>query len=93
MSTWFDTINRSFDSVPIDAANDQGISTTEFLEAAESLTTLFGISTPRPTALENPNTNNVDVLGSVAFNPVKNDLLGNIKVRLPRDPSFNYLKV
>ncbi|PLB37223.1 GLTP domain-containing protein [Aspergillus candidus] len=61
MSTWFDTINRSFDSVPIDAANDQGISTTEFLEAAESLTTLF------------------DVLGSVAFNPVKNDLLGNIK--------------
>ncbi|PLN78203.1 HET-C protein [Aspergillus taichungensis] len=61
MSTWFDTINRSFDSVPVDAANDNGISTTEFLEAAESLTTLF------------------DVLGSVAFNPVKNDLLGNIK--------------
>ncbi|PKY05814.1 HET-C protein [Aspergillus campestris IBT 28561] len=61
MSTWFDTIKRSFDSVPIDAANDNGISTTEFLEAAESLTTLF------------------DVLGSVAFNPVKNDLLGNIK--------------
>ncbi|CAG7917709.1 unnamed protein product [Penicillium olsonii] len=57
--TWFDTIKRSFADVPIDA--EDGISTTEFLEAAEALVTLF------------------DVLGSVAFNPVKNDLLGNIK--------------
>lgn len=39
--TWFDTIKRSFADVPVDAANDNGISTTEFLEAAESLTTLF----------------------------------------------------
>ncbi|OJJ79987.1 GLTP domain-containing protein [Aspergillus glaucus CBS 516.65] len=61
MSTWFDTIQRSFADVPVDAANDNGISTTEFLEAAESLTTLF------------------DVLGSKAFTPVKNDLVGNIK--------------
>ncbi|KAH8424266.1 GLTP domain-containing protein [Aspergillus melleus] len=60
MATWFDTIKRSFADVPVDAAN-KGISTDEFLEAAESLTTLF------------------DVLGSVAFTPVKNDLLGNIK--------------
>jgi len=42
MSTWFDTIQKSFADVPVDAANDNGISTTEFLEAAESLTTLFG---------------------------------------------------
>lgn len=40
--TWFDTIKRSFADVPIDATNDDGISTSEFLEAAESLTTLFG---------------------------------------------------
>ncbi|CAI7635342.1 hypothetical protein PENPOL_c018G02335 [Penicillium polonicum] len=58
-ATWFDTINKSFADVPINAEN--GISTTEFLEAAESLVTLF------------------DVLGSAAFTPVKNDLLGNIK--------------
>lgn len=38
--TWFDTIKKSFDDVPINAEN--GISTTEFLEAAESLVTLFG---------------------------------------------------
>ena len=42
MSTWFDTIQKSFADVPVDAANDNGISTTEFLQAAESLTTLFG---------------------------------------------------
>ncbi|WEW59119.1 hypothetical protein PRK78_004588 [Emydomyces testavorans] len=59
--TWFDTIRRSFAHVPIDEANDNAISTTEFLEAAESLVTLF------------------DLLGSVAFSPVKSDLLGNIK--------------
>lgn len=39
-ATWFDTINKSFADVPINAEN--GISTTEFLEAAESLVTLFG---------------------------------------------------
>lgn len=40
--TFFDTINRSFLDVPVDEANENAISTTEFLEAAESLTTLFG---------------------------------------------------
>ncbi|KAL1986102.1 hypothetical protein VTN96DRAFT_6999 [Rasamsonia emersonii] len=59
--TWIDTLQKSFVDVPIDEANDNGIATTEFLEASEALTTLF------------------DVLGSVAFTPVKNDLLGNIK--------------
>jgi len=58
--TWFDTQKRSFADVPIDA-NDQGIATSDFLEAAEATTTLF------------------DVLGSVAFTPVKNDMLGNVK--------------
>ncbi|KAJ5884819.1 hypothetical protein N7495_009329 [Penicillium taxi] len=59
--TWFDTLTKSFADVPIDAANDDAISTDDFLQAAEALVSLF------------------DVLGSVAFNPVKSDLLGNIK--------------
>ncbi|EPE28491.1 Glycolipid transfer protein, GLTP [Glarea lozoyensis ATCC 20868] len=57
--TFLDTLKRSFVDVPIDS--EQNVSTTEFLEAAESLTTLF------------------DVLGSVAFTPVKSDMLGNVK--------------
>jgi hypothetical protein len=40
--TFFDTIKKSFVDVPVDKGNDNAISTTEFLEAAESLTTLFG---------------------------------------------------
>ncbi|KAF9893176.1 hypothetical protein FE257_012591 [Aspergillus nanangensis] len=42
-STWFDTMKRSFTDVPVDAANENGIATTEFLEAAESLVSLFDI--------------------------------------------------
>ncbi|EAW09938.1 GLTP domain-containing protein [Aspergillus clavatus NRRL 1] len=38
--TWFDTLNKSFADVPV---GDNGISTTEFLEAAESLVTLFDL--------------------------------------------------
>ncbi|KAJ5692683.1 Glycolipid transfer protein HET-C2 [Penicillium macrosclerotiorum] len=37
--TWFGTMQRSFEEVPIDAEN--GISTVEFLEAAQALTTMF----------------------------------------------------
>jgi hypothetical protein len=59
--TWLDTIQKSFVDVPVDAAKDNAIATTEFLEASESLATLF------------------DVLGSVAFTPVKKDILGNVK--------------
>jgi hypothetical protein len=40
--TWLDTVRKSFVDVPIDASQDNGISTTEFLEASESLATLFG---------------------------------------------------
>ncbi|KAI5463067.1 glycolipid transfer protein domain-containing protein [Mariannaea sp. PMI_226] len=54
------TFKRSFTDVPIDAANGDAVSTPEFLEAAESLTTMF------------------DVLGSVAFAPVRKDILGNV---------------
>lgn len=82
--TWFDTMKKSFADVPIDTANDNGIATTEFLEAAESLTTLFGMLLFiwshwifQSLTLDDC----VDVLGSKAFLPVKSDLLGNIKVR------------
>ncbi|KAI0022488.1 het-c [Xylariomycetidae sp. FL0641] len=59
--TLISTFKKSFVDVPVDANNDNAVATTEFLEAAESLTTMF------------------DALGSVAFSPVKNDMLGNIK--------------
>jgi hypothetical protein len=36
------TFKKSFVDVPIDAENGNAIATTEFLEAAESLTTIFG---------------------------------------------------
>jgi len=64
--TYFDNAKRSFTQVPVNASKDNAISTSEFLEASESLTGLF------------------DVLGSVAFNPVKSDMGGNIKVRRKR---------
>ncbi|OJJ44398.1 hypothetical protein ASPZODRAFT_121745 [Penicilliopsis zonata CBS 506.65] len=41
--TWFDSMKKSFADVPIDATNHNAISTTEFLEAAESLVALFDI--------------------------------------------------
>ncbi|KAL8659449.1 MAG: hypothetical protein Q9226_000408 [Calogaya cf. arnoldii] len=59
--TWFDTLKKSFVDVPVDSSNGNAIPTSEFLEAAESLTTLF------------------DLLGSLAFTPVKSDMIGNIK--------------
>ncbi|KAL8669645.1 MAG: hypothetical protein Q9168_005771 [Polycauliona sp. 1 TL-2023] len=59
--TWFDTLKKSFVDVPVQSSNGNAIPTSEFLEAAESLTTLF------------------DLLGSLAFTPVKNDMIGNIK--------------
>lgn len=40
--TFLDTLKRSFTDVPVDKEKGNAISTTEFLEAAESLTTLFG---------------------------------------------------
>ena len=42
--TWFDTLKKSFADVPVDAAHDNAIATKDFLDAAESLTTLFGMS-------------------------------------------------
>jgi hypothetical protein len=40
--TFLDTLKKSFTDVPMDKGSDNAIATTEFLEAAESLTTLFG---------------------------------------------------
>ena len=45
--TYLDTFKGSFTKVPIDAENGNAISTTEFLDAAESLTTMFGTDAPR----------------------------------------------
>ncbi|KAI4120966.1 MAG: hypothetical protein LQ338_006644 [Usnochroma carphineum] len=77
--TWFDTLPKSFVDVPIDTANGNAIPTSDFLEAAESLTTLFGTyplqKPPSSTESDFP----LDLLGSIAFTPVKNDMLGNIK--------------
>jgi hypothetical protein len=41
--TFLDTLKRSFSNVPINKEKDNAIATMEFLEAAESLTTLFGM--------------------------------------------------
>ncbi|KAK7539417.1 glycolipid transfer protein-like protein HET-C2 [Phyllosticta citribraziliensis] len=43
MPTFFDTIKKSFVDVPVDAANGNAIKTSDFLEASESLTTLFDV--------------------------------------------------
>lgn len=40
--TWFDTLKKSFVHVPIDPADNNAIATSDFLEASESLSTLFG---------------------------------------------------
>lgn len=39
-------LKRSFVDVPVDSAAGDAISTSEFLEAAESLTTIFGTTFP-----------------------------------------------
>lgn len=41
--TFFDTLKKNFTDVPIDDSKGEAISTTPFLEAAESLTTLFDV--------------------------------------------------
>ncbi|GAM85226.1 hypothetical protein ANO11243_032300 [Dothideomycetidae sp. 11243] len=41
--TFFDTLKKNFTDVPIDESKCEAISTTPFLEAAESLTTLFDV--------------------------------------------------
>jgi hypothetical protein len=51
--TFFDSIKRSFADVPVDSANNNAIDTSAFLEAAESLTTLFGKQFLNPTPSRN----------------------------------------
>lgn len=79
--TWFSTLKKSFVDVPITA---DGIATDEFLEAASATTTLFGTLARAQSTVFTGIANNfsVDLLGSVAFTPVKKDMTGNIaKVR------------
>ena len=88
--TWFDTLHKTFDDVHVQANNDNGIPTSEFLEAAESLTTLFGEPITSCAAsiflIHTKLTIRTDVLGSMAFTPVKNDMVGNIKVSASPPP-------
>jgi Glycolipid transfer protein (GLTP) len=71
MSTFFDTMKRSYEDVQV---TSNGINTSQFLEASESLVTLFGTSVFQRRELT------VDLLGSTAFAVVKNDMNSNIKV-------------
>ncbi|EOA87718.1 uncharacterized protein SETTUDRAFT_168875 [Exserohilum turcica Et28A] len=41
--TFFDTVQKRFVDVPVDESKDNAIQTTDFLEAAEGLTTLFDL--------------------------------------------------
>lgn len=41
--TYFDTLKKNFTDVPIDSGKDNAIETGPFLEASESLTTLFDV--------------------------------------------------
>jgi hypothetical protein len=77
MSTFFDTIKRSYQDVQI---TDKGINTSQFLEASESLVTMFGMESPTPTVTNLREIDVLDLLGSTAFAVVKNDMNGNIKV-------------
>ena len=97
--TFFDTLPKSFSDVPIDAEHDNAIATGPFLEAAESLGTLFGTFFGKTIPLSHSPLNHsigilslrplkreltcflfpLDVLGSVAFTPVKSDITGNVK--------------
>lgn len=43
--TIVETFKQSFTTVPVDAEKDNAIATTQFLDAAESLTTIFGTQT------------------------------------------------
>lgn len=36
------TLKRTYADVPVDEANGNAVSTTEFLEASEAMTTIFG---------------------------------------------------
>jgi hypothetical protein len=99
--TIVDTFKQSFVDVPIDAENGNAIATTPFLDAAESLTTMFGKSCLCCINAASPNTlmttswltsSLLDVLGSVAFSPVKNDMLGNVKVAIHWEHPIHQLK-
>lgn len=81
-ATYIDTMKVTFNKVPVNPAT-KAVQTAEFLEAAESLTTMFGSSPCRQPCVPVQGlvlTANKDLLGSVAFSPVKKDMLGNVEV-------------
>jgi hypothetical protein len=80
--TIIDTFRQSFVDVPVDAERDNAVSTTEFLDAAESLTTIFGTAPILPFRFVGHmlTTRQPDVMGSAGLRPVKSDMTGNIKV-------------
>ncbi|KAM5359860.1 hypothetical protein ACJZ2D_014159 [Fusarium nematophilum] len=74
------TFKQSFTDVPVDEANGNAVSTTEFLEAAESLTTMFGTKSLRPVVAQALTAIlYLDAIGAVAFSPVKKDMLSNVE--------------
>lgn len=42
--TFVDTLKKSFVDVPVNAEKDNAVDSAAFLDAAESLTTIFGIA-------------------------------------------------
>lgn len=68
--TIVDTFKESFVNVPIDSERDNAVATTQFCDAAESLTSMF------------------DVMGGLAFKPVKSDMMGNITKLRNRQLAF-----
>jgi hypothetical protein len=72
MSSFFDSMQRSFEDVQV---TDKEINTVQFLEASESLVAMFG-KPPFFYALISL----LDLLESTAFAVMKNDMNGNIKV-------------
>ena len=89
--TFFQALKKSFTDVPIDTSKDNTILTTDFLEATESLCGLFGKSNTSQSSMSYILIGTLDIMGSVAFTPVKNDMLGNVKVCLSlRLASYRY---
>ena len=69
--------------MPIEKDKDNAVPTTEFLEAAEEVVSIFGMCVDGFAGVYELTVGGKDVLGSVAFTPVKTDMNGNIKVERP----------
>lgn len=89
--SFFTSIKKSFADVPVNPSQENAIETSAFLEASESLTTLFGTKFSLSSLIEQYQLISLDVLGSVAFKPVKADILGNVKVGASRRHQYSLL--